>query len=221
MTGPTKSSSAREIHNRIHDAWKSEEREEFLRWTYEGLTSLEATNAKFLFGKKANQRFLEKDPMAATFWQSNLPIGEEKYLWEVYNTIREIESSFRTLKTDLDLRPIYHKNDDATMAHLHLGVLAYWIVNTIRYQLKGQNIKDSWTEILRKAHTQKVITTSGTNIADKVISIRRCSEPNQALKELYQTLGYKDRPFTKRKSVVHKPKSQKKNTIENQTFTPP
>ena len=40
--------------------------------------------------------------------------------WNIYNTIREIESSFRTLKTDLDLRPIYHKNDDATMAHLHL-----------------------------------------------------------------------------------------------------
>jgi len=36
----------------------------------------------------------------------------------------------------LDLRPIYHKNDDATIAHIHLGLLAYWLVNTIRYQLK-------------------------------------------------------------------------------------
>ena len=52
-----------------------------------------------------------------------------------YNIIREIEYSIRTLKTDLDLRPIYPKKDDATMAHLHLGLLAYWVVNTIRYQL--------------------------------------------------------------------------------------
>jgi hypothetical protein len=39
------------------------------------------------------------------------------------NIIREIEDSFRTLKTDLDLRPIYHKTDVSTMAHLHLGLL--------------------------------------------------------------------------------------------------
>jgi len=161
------------------------------------------------------------DKVGIYFLRTNLPISQEKYLWKVYNTIREIESSFRTLKTDLDLRPIYHKNDDATMAHLHLGVLAYWIVNTIRYQLKGQKINDSWTEIVRKANTQKVITTSGTNVENKVISIRRCSEPNQALKELYQTLQYKDRPFTKRKSVVHRSESQKKNTANNQDFTPP
>ena len=27
------------------------------------------------------------------------------------------------------------------MAHLHLGLLAYWVVNTIRYQLKAKGIK--------------------------------------------------------------------------------
>lgn len=26
------------------------------------------------------------------------------------------------------------------MAHLHLGLLAYWVVNTIRYQLKAKEI---------------------------------------------------------------------------------
>ena len=57
--------------------------------------------------------------------KTTLPITEEKTIWDIYNTIREIESSFRTLKTDLDLRPIYHKNDDATLAHLHLGLLGY------------------------------------------------------------------------------------------------
>jgi RNA polymerase sigma-70 factor (ECF subfamily) len=60
----------------------------------------------------------------------------EELLWTVYNIIREIEYSFRTLKTDLNLRPIYHKRDDATMAHLHPGLLAYRVVNTVRYQLK-------------------------------------------------------------------------------------
>ena len=33
---------------------------------------------------------------------------DEKTQWTIYNMIREIETTFRTLKTDLDLRPIYH-----------------------------------------------------------------------------------------------------------------
>jgi len=60
----------------------------------------------------------------------------ETIVWGSYNVIREVESTFRTLKTYLDLRPIYHKTDDATLAHLNLGLLAYWVVNTIRFQLK-------------------------------------------------------------------------------------
>ena len=81
--------------------------------------------------------------MAVYFLRANLPISEKKYLWNVYNTIRETVRRcgrvfLRTLKTDLDIRPIYHKNDDTTMAHLHLDVPAYRIVKTIRYQLKGQ-----------------------------------------------------------------------------------
>ncbi len=64
--------------------------------------------------------------------RTNLNEKEEQTQWKIYNTIREIEYTFRVLKTGLDLRPIYHKTDVASMAHLHLGLLAYWVVNTIR-----------------------------------------------------------------------------------------
>ena len=36
--------------------------------------------------------------------------------------IREIESTFRILKTEVDLGLVYHKNDTATMAHLPIGI---------------------------------------------------------------------------------------------------
>ena len=125
-------------------------------------------------------------------------------VWNIYNTIREIENAFRTLKTDLDLRPIYNKNDDAIMAHFHLGILAYWLVNMVRYQLKHNGIKSCWGEIVRIGNTQKVITTSGTNTYDKIITTRKCSVPKENLKQIYNILQTKHQPFTKRKSVVHK-----------------
>ena len=146
----------------------------------------------------------KNESLGIYFLRTNLNVQDEIVVWNIYNTIREIENAFRTLKTDLDLRPIYHKNDDATMAHLHLGILAYWLVNTIRYQLKHNGINICWREIVRVGNTQKVITTSGTNTYDKIITTRKCTQPNDNLKRIYDILKTKHQPFTKRKSVVHK-----------------
>ena len=146
------------------------------------------------------------------FLRTNLNMGDEVVMWNVYNTIREIESTFRTLKTDLDLRPIYHQKDNATMAHLHLGILAYWLVNTVRHQLKGHGIHYCWSEIVRIGNTQKVITTTGKNTFDNLISIRRCSQPEEKLSTIYTALQTKPQPFKKRKSVVHKQTPQKTET---------
>lgn len=152
------------------------------------------------------------------FLRTNLNVRDEVIIWNIYNTIREIESTFRVLKNDLNLRPIYHKNDNSTMAHLHLGILAYWLVNTIRFQLKAQNIKHSWTEIVRIANTQKIITTTGQNTEESIISIRKCSEPSNKLKELMDVLKINYKPFRKRKSVVHKMTPNFLNSTENQLF---
>jgi transposase len=146
------------------------------------------------------------------FIRTNIAKVDEFELWYIYNIIREIESTFRTLKTDLDLRPIYHKTDKSTMAHLHLGLQAYWVVNTIRQKLKLQNINTCWTEIVRIANTQKIITTEGTNTVGKLIVVKKCTEPTLALKKLYEALLIEKRPFTKRKSVVHKSKQKKLKT---------
>jgi len=93
------------------------------------------------------------------FLRTSLTEPGEKMVWMLYNLIREIEYTFRVLKTDLDLRPVFHQNDESTMAHLHLGLLAYWIVNTIRYQLKQKGITSNWREIVRIMNTQKCVTT--------------------------------------------------------------
>lgn len=155
------------------------------------------------------------------FLRTSLEEKSEEILWQSYNTIREIEATFRVLKTDLDLRPIYHKNDDSTMAHLHLGLLAYWLVNTVRHQLKKDNITIGWREIVRTMNTQKVVTTLAQNVHDEVIMIRRCSEPNQKVRQIYDTLKYKYALFVKKKSVVHKSELENSQFIEKQFFSSP
>jgi transposase len=136
------------------------------------------------------------------FLRTSLDEKDENTLWLIYNIIREIEYTFRVLKTDLDLRPIYHKTDDASMAHLHLGLLAYWLVSTIRYQLKQKKFRSGWMEIKRIMNTQKCSTTSITNKKEQVISIRKCTEPTTTVKQIYDLMGYKHAPFHPKKSVV-------------------
>lgn len=139
---------------------------------------------------------------------------KEKILWESYNALTTIESTFRVLKTDLDLRPVYHKKDDSTMAHLHLGILAYWLVNTIRYQLRKEGINSCWKEIVRVMNTQKAVTTIAQNKENEIILLRRCSEPVAKASQIYEALKYKQSPYRKKKSVVHKSDFEKNYSDE-------
>jgi len=162
--------------------------------------------------KKEDQHAAITEKIGVYFIRTNMPAQEEITLWKIYNTIREIESTFRTLKTDLDLRPIYHKSDQATLAHLHLGLLGYWLVNTIRHKLKKEKINHDWTEIVRIANTQKLVTTTAINQLDQQISITKASKPEESLHKIYQALKYKSYTLKKLKSVVHKP--PEKNPID-------
>lgn len=150
--------------------------------------------------------------------RTTLNVESEKTHWIIYNTIREIENTFRILKTDLDLRPIYHKTDDASLAHLHLGLLAYWVVNTIRYQLKRNGINHHWTELMRIMSTQKIVATKMTNNLGHTIELRKPSEPKDEVLAIYEALKFKFRPFARKKSVVPQVNILKNQPAQKQHF---
>ncbi len=126
---------------------------------------------------------------------------DQKDFWKIYNTLTEIEATFRVLKTDLRLRPVYHQKDENSEAHIFLGIVAYTIVNTIRYQLKQKGVTHDWANIVRIMNTQKVVTNTMLNKEGNKIIIRTCSRPNREVKEIYQAMGYKQVPFYRRKFV--------------------
>lgn len=135
------------------------------------------------------------------FLRTSIKEIDEVTFWDIYNTIREIEASFRILKTDLEIRPVFHKSDENTMAHLFLAVLAYQLVSTIRYQLKAKGIHYDWSHIVRIMNTQKAATITMQDKNDQKIYIRKCSKPETKAREIYDALGYKHQPWI-RKSVL-------------------
>ena len=135
------------------------------------------------------------------FLRTNRDKLDEKETWDYYNRIREIECTNRQLKTDLQLRPIHHQKDDSSDAHLFLGLLSYWIVNTIRYKLKQTGETCYWTEIKRRMSTQKAITTEATNALGEKVRLRLCSNPTKAADDIYERLKYKKMPFRRKTKV--------------------
>lgn len=131
------------------------------------------------------------------FLRTNVKNIDEKTTWDYYNLIREIECTNRQLKTDLNLRPIYHQKDSTSDAHLFLGLLSYWVVNTLRYKLKQKGETCFWTEIVRRMSTQKAVTTESINILGQKVLMRLCSEPTRVAEDIYNKLNYKKMPFRK------------------------
>ena len=56
-------------------------------------------------------------------------------------------------------------------------------------------------QIVRIANTQKVVYSTAKNKIDELIEVKKCSEPSDKLKAIYEVLKIKKLPFTK-KSVV-------------------
>lgn len=113
-----------------------------------------------------------------------------------------IWTSFRCMKTDLDLRPVYHKSNVACLAHLHLGILAYWVVTSIRYLLCQKGINKTWSQILDIMLTQKSVTSEAKNLQDEPIHIEQCSEPTTEVSQIYDNISISHEPYPPQKKSV-------------------
>jgi hypothetical protein len=136
------------------------------------------------------------------FIRTNYQKTEEGELWDIYNTIREVEATFRSLKSDLNLRPVHHQNDERIEAHLYLTMIAYQLVNTIRYMLKQKDINYDWKNIIRIMSTQKIQTLK-LPTDKKVMHIRKPSTPITDASQIYDATNCMHTQSAVKKYVVY------------------
>jgi len=92
--------------------------------------------------------------------RSNELSWDEKTLWKTYTMLTDLESVFRSLKSELGLRPVYHHKEERAEGHLFITVLAYQAVQVIRNMLKGKDIHLSWNSLRRIMARQQRVTVS-------------------------------------------------------------
>jgi len=136
------------------------------------------------------------------FIRTNHDTASESNLWDIYNTIREVEATFRGLKSDLNIRPVHHQNDSRIDAHLYLTILAYQVVNTIRHMLKSKGINHDWKNIVRIMSTQKIQTIK-IPTDKKMIFLRKPSKPIEQVQQIYKAASCVDTQKPVKKYVVY------------------
>lgn len=104
-------------------------------------------------------------------------------LWNTYTMLTDLEAVFRSLKSELGLRPIHHQITDRVSGHLFITVLAYHLVHTLRVRLKQSGIHSSWSSIPKILSTLCRATVSMQCKNGDTVHIRKSHDPNHSNKK--------------------------------------
>lgn len=147
----------------------------------------------------------EEDPNAhpgVYCLRSNQSQWDEAQLWRVYTLLTDLEAVFRSLKSELGMRPVYHQKTHRVEGHIFITLLAYNLVHQIRLTLKGQEINDSWEAIRTTMSTQIRTTTTLRGAAGEQIHIRKSTYPNASQQLLLRALGLAWHPGKTQKTII-------------------
>ena len=135
--------------------------------------------------------------------RTNLQAGSAEELWSQYMQLTEAEASFRALKSELSIRPLFHQLEPRVKAHVMVAFLGYALWVTLKYLLKrraalvpqpsASGVTDTQSlsalkalALLSTLHSADIVlpTTEG-----REIRLRRLTEPTAEQKALLQQLG--------------------------------
>src|SRR3954467_4707627 len=68
--------------------------------------------------------------------RTNLQAGSAEELWSRYMQLTEAEASFRALKSELSIRPLFHQREPRVKAHVMVAFLGYALWVTLKHLLK-------------------------------------------------------------------------------------
>lgn len=126
-----------------------------------------------------------------------------KEIWQLYTTLTKIEYAFKSLKSDLGMRPVYHQLADRTRGHLFIGVLAYHLLISIEHQLREAGDHRSWSTIKEVLSTHQRNTVILTGEDGQIHHIRVSGIPETNHNDIYKKLGVKD-PLKREHRIVGK-----------------
>jgi hypothetical protein len=127
-------------------------------------------------------------------------------LWHWYMQLTHVEEAFKTLKSDLGIRPIHHQLQPRVEAHILVAFLAYCLSVTLRMQLAVQTPGLTPRAVLAQLHTIQMVDVCLPTTDGRWLIMPRYTEPEpdqQALlSQLHLTLPHQPPPRIRHGSLV-------------------
>ena len=127
---------------------------------------------------------------------------DEDALWRTYTTLTDVEAVFRSLKSELGLRPIYHRKPARADGHLFITVIAYQLVQVIRTRLRAHGEHASWTTLRRVLEGQQRVTATFRRPDGRTLHVRTATQAEPGQRAIYRALGVDPHPGGVRKTLV-------------------
>jgi hypothetical protein len=132
----------------------------------EGLREKLSRGEKVLVGNKGYRRYLKATPKGTHFQIDEHKVAEEKQYdgrWVLrtntqlpveevaltYKQLWQVESIFRSMKSMVRTRPVYHKCDETIRGHVFCSFLALALVKELQARLEARGKTLEWKDMLR------------------------------------------------------------------------
>jgi transposase len=162
-----------------------------------------AEGVRLFWEIKEDRRNWRESREGAYLLRTNLQAETAEELWSKYMQLTEAEASFRALKSELSIRPLFHQLEPRVKAHVMVAFLGYALWVTLKHLLKRRPAivpkpSVSGVDNAQSMSPMRAIALLSTlQSADIVlpttdgreIRLRRITEPTAEQKSLLRQLG--------------------------------
>lgn len=135
----------------------------FAKWAMEKFFSL--TIVPGSFGFALNEEILRAAERLDGVYvlETNVSASEmaSDQVRDNYKRLHLVERAFRYLKTDLQIRPLFHWKDRRIKGHVFVCYLAYLVEQQMRAVFKGQEEAPTWNEVIAGVQAWRRVSVAG------------------------------------------------------------
>jgi transposase len=88
----------------------------------------------FELNREAYQKGLDRD--GSYILRSNATHEDPTAMWSMYMQLVHIESAFKSMKSELAIRPVHHQLEHRVLAHIFIAFMGYCLLATLRKHLE-------------------------------------------------------------------------------------
>ena len=132
--------------------------------------------ARLVWRQKPEQQQWLEAREGAYLLRTNLTADGAADLWKKYMQLTEVEAAFRTLKSELAIRPLFHQLERRVKAHVLVAFLGYALLVTLKHLLKRGGSEYSPANVLKRLAEVYSVDIVLPTLEGREIWLRRISK---------------------------------------------